>query len=87
MLIEDRAEKDNLRAGVWFEATTIKGTKFSVVNLGKLMESASGYENLKAAGLFMGWEAMRLKSDGSLDTDTMYRANAISELVDKIEDL
>lgn len=87
MIVTDRHDKEGVREGVWFDATTNKGTRFSVVHLGALMQTAPGYENLKNAGIFMGWEAIPLKADGELDTNYMYRGTTLEELTAKLEQL
>lgn len=73
-----------------FYYCSMRGTKYSVVDLGKMMEpgeKALGYEpgHWKSMGMFLGWEAMELKPDGELDTSECYRGETWEELKDIIE--
>lgn len=58
---------------------TIRGRKWSVVDFGTIFKKVPTVEDLREAGVFLGWEAMLLE-DEKLNSDEMYRADSWEEL-------
>ena len=68
----------------FYEATKtlfgVETSKYSVVDFGKTMASAPNIESLRKAGLFLGWEAIKIKEDGTLDTDMQFRGETWEDI-------
>ncbi len=64
--------------------TTKRGTKFSVVDFKEFMKKdKANFKLMKAAGVFMGWEALPLK----YGTGDIFRAPSWNSLLKYLEDL
>lgn len=81
MKIEERKFNDSTRHNIYFYGTKDDGTKYSIVNIGELMKTSIAYQEMKNAGMFMGWEAMLIKADGTLEYDEQERADSLEELI------
>ena len=82
MNYEELKQREGHPAG-YYEAV-FDGKKYSVVDFGTTMKSAPNFEALRSAGMFLGWEAMRVRANGTLDADEMYRANCYEDLKEKL---
>jgi hypothetical protein len=62
-------------------------TKYSVVDFGTTMKSTvDRFPGIKNA-MFLGWEAIGMKKDGSLDSDEMFRTDTKERMIRYLEDL
>lgn len=71
--MKDLKQREGHPEGYYY--AEINGRKYSVVDFGKTMATHPMPE-----GLFMGWEAMELSSNGHLKPDEMYRGETWEEL-------
>jgi len=84
MKIKERKFKDGTRPNIYFYGESENGDKYSIVDFGELMKTSSAYEHLKQAGLFMGWEAIKILTGTGLDTDQQWRASSLENLLKQL---
>ena len=81
MKIKERKFEDETRPRIYFEGLADNGDRYSIVNFGELMKTDPSYQHLKQAGLFIGWEAIKILTGEGLDTDRQWRASTLEELL------
>lgn len=67
-----RKVRDDCPSGYYYASNDKK--TWSVVDIGTMMSTHPTIENLRKAGLFLGWEAFEIVND-DLDTNRQFRAN------------
>lgn len=80
MKLKLRTDVKNNKA--FYNLEVCKGVSYSVVNFGEVMRTAP--KELRGV-TFEGWEAMRLKSNGGLDTSQQIRASNRADLLAAVE--
>ncbi len=90
MSLQERKIEGRVNHQIWFDFTSPKGRKYSIVDLGKMMEpimaEAAKDANTKEmyAAIFTGWEAMEVVEDDKLSGEQI-RAHCWKELEKEIE--
>ena len=84
--MEEKLEKRIIRgeeSDIWFYYTK-NGRKYSILNCGELMKTSPTFQEMKEAGLFVGWEAIRMNAKDELQTEEITRDNSWEELKERL---
>lgn len=80
MKLIERKIENRENHGIWFDAESDSGKKYSIVNIGKLMETDSSYTREQWESMWANtWESAELK-DGRIDVETIIQAESWEEL-------
>jgi len=81
MKLETIKRKDGGRENFHFYAYGANGKKYSILDIGTLMETDTSYSREQWEKMWANtWESAEVKENGEIDSDTIQRASSWEEL-------